>query len=69
MIRQHRVIAVLEKFILFVEEASTDDVDYIAEHLNSMFDEMASDDFFGTEGQLDPRGDCRTIDAKHWNSV
>ena len=61
MIRQHRVVLVLEKFIEFVGEASPADVDYIAEHLNSMFDEMASSDFFGTEGQCDPRGDMRDL--------
>ena len=29
------------------------------EALNEMLDSLLNDDFFGTEGQLDPRGDHR----------
>lgn len=29
------------------------------ERLNRMLDDLRSEDFFGTEGQLDPRGDQR----------
>jgi len=29
------------------------------EALNTMLDDLLSDDFFGTEGQCDPRGDQR----------
>lgn len=29
------------------------------ERLNAMLDDLRSEDFFGTEGQLDPRGDQR----------
>jgi hypothetical protein len=31
----------------------------IAEHMNSIFEDLLEQDFFGTEGQLDPRGDHR----------
>lgn len=31
----------------------------IAEEFNTMLDTMLCNDFFGTEGQLDPRGDHR----------
>lgn len=31
----------------------------IAEELNVMLDNLLNDDFFGTEGQCDPRGDHR----------
>lgn len=34
----------------------------IAESFNAMLDDLASDDFFGTEGQNDPRGDRRNED-------
>ena len=30
------------------------------EDFNNLLDKMASDDAFGTEGQLDPRGDQRS---------
>lgn len=30
-----------------------------ADELDYMLDDMSSNDFFGTEGQLDPRGDYR----------
>ena len=30
------------------------------EAIDGQLDELASQDFFGTEGQLDPRGDQRT---------
>ncbi|MFP2898777.1 hypothetical protein [Corallococcus sp. 4LFB] len=29
------------------------------EKLNALLDDLLSEDFFGTEGQLDPRGDQR----------
>ena len=31
----------------------------IAEAFNQMLDDLLGDDFFGTEGQCDPRGDHR----------
>ena len=31
----------------------------IAEEMNDLLDELYLEDFFGTEGQLDPRGDQR----------
>lgn len=35
------------------------DEEIIAAAFNEMLDALRSDDFFGTEGQLDPRGDTR----------
>jgi hypothetical protein len=32
---------------------------FIAEEFNRMLDTLLSEDFFGTEGQCDPRGDHR----------
>lgn len=31
----------------------------IADEIDSMIENLANDDFFGTEGQSDPRGDMR----------
>lgn len=39
------------------EEPATREM--FADDLNAFLDELASQDFFGTEGQLDPRGDKR----------
>ena len=36
-----------------------DDQKFWCEAFNDMLDELRSDDFFGTEGELDPRGDNR----------
>lgn len=36
-----------------------DDAEVISEMLESMLDDLHQDDFFGTEGQWDPRGDFR----------
>lgn len=60
--QQKRNQAVLERLIAF----SNDDkgsADVMAEALDVMLDDLASDDFFGTERQCDPRGDCRDM---HW---
>lgn len=35
------------------------DNDVILSRINDALDELANDDFFGTEGQTDPRGDIR----------
>jgi len=35
------------------------DCEVIADCFNEMLDELLGDDFFGTEGQMDPRGDHR----------
>jgi hypothetical protein len=36
-----------------------DDQKFWCEAFNDMLDELRADDFFGTEGELDPRGDNR----------
>lgn len=47
-----------------MEQARADkgDEKIIAEAFNDMLDDLLSDDFFGTEGQSDPRGDRRNED-------
>lgn len=35
------------------------DAKIIINAMNNMLDDLLSEDFFGTEGQLDPRGDWR----------
>lgn len=40
-------------------DSSAEDAAIICECLDRMLDDLLSDDFFGTEGQLDPRGDHR----------
>lgn len=38
------------------------DAKIIVDAMNKMLDDLLSEDFFGTEGQLDPRGDWRDFD-------
>lgn len=42
-----------------IGEAEGDEREVWFEAFNEMLDSLASDDFFGTEGQCDPRGDQR----------
>jgi len=51
------VIKALEQFIKDVKDDGNEE--YIVDAVNRMFDELLGDDFFGTEGQNDPRGDHR----------
>lgn len=55
---QKRVIKVLERMI---EQTSkdVDDAKLYAEILEDQLTSLQHDDFFGTEGQNDPRGDMR----------
>lgn len=39
--------------------SNASDAKILAKHLNEMLDELRAMDFFGTEGQCDPRGDER----------
>ena len=55
---QKNVIKVLERMIDHVKEYE-DDAEVFAEHLQIMLDELHSMDFFGAEGEMDPRGDFR----------
>lgn len=60
MTLKDRIIEVLNRIISTVEEVDDEDVlEYWASDIDCMLDEMASNDFFGTEGQRDPRGDGR----------
>ena len=47
---------VFAKIIRMPEE----DQEIICEKLNDMLDDLRDGDFFGTEGQCDPRGDPRS---------
>lgn len=40
-------------------DAHKRDAKILIRAINNMLDELLSEDFFGTEGQLDPRGDWR----------
>lgn len=55
---QRNATKVLERLIDLVKE-NEDDAKVISEYLELMLDELHQDDFFGTEGQIDPRGDFR----------
>lgn len=41
----------------------------LAEELEPWLDSLASDDFFGTERQCDPRGDMRVKEWSIWGEV
>lgn len=54
------VSGVLRKLADFCDQSKyDDDRKEVASELNIMLDELLNQDFFGTEGQLDPRGDHR----------
>lgn len=53
------VVAILDTFSAQVQMMSEEDRKYVAQAVNDMLNELMTDDFFGTEGQLDPRGDPR----------
>lgn len=55
----------IEKSLAIVEklkEKSSKSPDLVAEYLESFLEEIAIDDGFGTERQLDPRGDGRDVE-------
>lgn len=41
----------------------------LADELEPWLDSLASDDFFGTERQCDPRGDMRVREWSIWGEV
>ena len=43
--------------------------DMLADELEPWLDSLASDDFFGTERQCDPRGDMRVKEWSIWGEV
>lgn len=53
------VCADLRAFAEFLEEQPPDLRAYAADELNKQLDDWRSQDGFGTEGQMDPRGDRR----------
>lgn len=40
-------------------DESPEDAEVYAEEVGTMLDDLLAEDFFGTEGQCDPRGDRR----------
>lgn len=50
---------VLDNLKEFMKKENKESLKIFCEGLNSLLDEWAQDDAFGTEGQLDPRGDQR----------
>lgn len=59
--RSQCAMFIAESFKSILAEAwqSTDRAAYWARAVDKMLDELLGDDFFGTEGQCDPRGDRR----------
>lgn len=57
-LRQQRVLKVLERISDMVRK-DDDDAGFWATELQVITDTMHGNDFFGTEGQCDPRGDFR----------
>jgi hypothetical protein len=55
---QKRVIAVLSRMLVQVQHDS-DAACVYADILEDQLSSLQADDFFGTEGQTDPRGDMR----------
>lgn len=51
----------LKRFVAWLEEDEGADHDYApyAEEFNAWMDILLNEDAFGTEGQMDPRGDHR----------
>lgn len=62
--QQLRNELVLKRLIEFSNDGNNDGAIFIAELLDDILDEMAAEDFFGTEQQMDPRGDFRN---KSWS--
>lgn len=53
------VVKHLRNFTDFIEKQDKEGKDYVAMALNDLWNDMLMSDFFGTEGQCDPRGDHR----------
>lgn len=63
---QQRVVKVLERMIEMTKD-SEDDAEMFSDELDAMLDQIASNDGFGTEQSIDPRGDFRDDDWSMWN--
>ena len=60
-IKQQRVVKVLERISEMVKN-DEDCADDFVDILDRLLDKLHQNDFFGTEGQADPRGDFRDGD-------
>ncbi len=56
--QQKRVVLVLQRLQKMVEYSDVD-AGVLSDELEVMLNDLHSNDFFGTEGQCDPRGDFR----------
>ena len=56
---QQRVVTVLARLITMVHD-NEGDAEVIADTFDDYLYSLAQDDFFGTEQQMDPRGDFRS---------
>lgn len=58
-VTRRNIRAVLNKLGDFILESPSEVGDALCESVDAYLDELCDDDTFGTEGQLDPRGDQR----------
>jgi len=64
-VRKPKTIAGMNKTwnaLMAHAKENPEDIIQISQAFNDMLDDLVSEDFFGTEGQLDPRGDQRDQD-------
>lgn len=55
-----RIKVVLERLVEFTyDDVDDSTANVLAEQFECMLEELHGEDFFGTEGQCDPRGDFR----------
>ena len=60
---RERLDQVWKDFVDFAEQIDGG-LKLVAKMLDDYLDELGSEDYFGTEGQCDPRGDARNIRNK-----
>lgn len=65
---QKNLPIVLARMIQLVNE-DEDFAEILADELEPFLNSLASDDFFGTERQCDPRGDFRVYEWCIWGEV
>lgn len=58
-LNKRNFVKVLEAIEEMYDKSSDEEKDVWVEGLDDMLDNMWADDFFGTEGENDPRGDHR----------
>jgi hypothetical protein len=54
-VKKRNYLKVLENMKILFESADSDEKEIMCEDLNDMLDNQLANDFFGTEGQRDPR--------------